>query len=95
MSLIIPGVGRMTLKSLVPGAIAAAVGAIAFKPLLVGTIRAGYEACDAAKDAWTEAKGEVDRAKHESLAQNPKVENEIRQLREEVAQLRAQAAKRS
>jgi hypothetical protein len=96
MSVIIPGLGRISWQSLTPGLIAAAVGAIAFKPLLVGTIKAGYEAVDATKDAWNEAKGEVERGKQESLAagQTKGIETELRQLREEVAQLRAQAAKR-
>ena len=92
-AMVIPGIGRLTLKSLVPGMVATAVGAVAFKPILVGAIRAGYEAVDATKNAWTEAKSEVERAKAEAGSKH--VESEIRQLREEIAQLRAQAAKRS
>lgn len=91
MSLIIPGLGKMTVSSLVPGAVVAAVGAIVFKPLLVGSIRVGYEAVDFAKGAWSDAKVGIANAKHEALShrQASSMEAELKHLREEVAQLKA------
>ena len=89
----LPIIGRLSWNSFWAGTAAAAVGGAIARPLLVGTLRAGYGAVDAANDVWTEAKAGAERVKAEARAGSGS--SEIQQLRDEVASLRAQVAKKS
>ena len=90
-------IGRLSWNSFWAGTAVAAVGAAIARPLLVGTVRAGYEVTDVASEAWTKAKAEVESVKREALTARDasRMETELQQLREEVAALRAQVAKKS
>ena len=80
---------------LVGTAVSMIAGAVA-RPLLVGTMRAGYGVADAVNDAWSSARTEVREVKHEALAQRhaSNAAAEVQQLRAEVASLKAQLGKR-
>jgi len=96
--MILPIVGKVTWAGLGVGAAVTAVGMVALRPLIVGTVRAGYEATDLAKDAWTKAKAEAESIKNEALTKKAAQDSEaeIAKLRQEVASLQAQVhAKRS
>lgn len=91
MSLSLPLVGRLSLKSFGVGAVAAAVGSVVARPLLVSAVRTGYEVSDLATGAWRAAKAEAASLKTEALTQAPAgLESEVKQLRDEVATLRSQ-----
>ncbi len=93
--MILPIIGRLSWSSFWAGTAAATIGASLARPLLVGTVRAGYEVADLAGDAWAKAKAEVDQIKHEAVSAREAgaMASEIQQLREEVASLRAQLKK--
>ncbi len=90
--MILPIIGKVTWAGIGVGAAVTAVGMVALRPLIVGTVRGGYEATDLAKDAWTKAKIEAESIKNEALAQKAAQasEAEVAQLRQEVAALQAQ-----
>ena len=89
--MMLPLIGRFSLGSFGFGAAAMAVGTVVARPLLVGAVTAGYETSDLLKGAWAKAKAEAESVKNEALAGRHMqgMEAELRQLREEVAQLRA------
>lgn len=89
----LPIIGRLSWKSFWAGTAAATFGAALARPLLVETMRVGYGVVDAANGIWTEAKADAQRAKHD--AQSLRSAGEIQQLRDEVAALRAQLAKKA
>ena len=95
--MILPIIGRLSWNSFWLGTTAASIGAAIVRPLLVGTVRAGYEVADVANDAWTQAKAEVDSVKREALTarESGRMATEIQQLRDEVAALRTQLAKKA
>lgn len=95
--MVLPIIGRLSMNSFIAGGVVAAFGAAIARPLLVGTVRAGYEATDLAAEAWHKAKAEVESVKHDALSarEQSHMEAEIRQLREEVSTLRAQVGKKS
>jgi hypothetical protein len=64
--MILPLVGKLSMKSMVTGGVLTAFAAAVARPLLVGTFRVGYEASEAVKDAWSTAKVEVDKVKAEA-----------------------------
>lgn len=66
--MILPIVGRLSMKSLIAGGVVTAVAAAVARPLLVGTFRVGYEASEAVKEAWNTAKVEVDKVRTEAKA---------------------------
>lgn len=92
--MLLPLVGRLSMKSFGLGAVAAAVAAMIARPMLVSVVRAGYEASDLATDTWEKAKAEAVSVKNDALApvSASAVEAELTKLREEVATLRAQVA---
>lgn len=81
------------MKSFWAGTAVAAVGAAVARPLLVGTIRAGYEVKDAVGSAWDKAKAEVDSLNDEAVS-GRRAEAEIETLRAENATLKSQLAKK-
>jgi hypothetical protein len=89
----LPIIGKFTWGAFGLGAVSTVVGAALLRPLIVGTVRAGYEATDLARDAWTKAKLEADSIRTEALTTQTlrNTEVELQQLREEVAALRAQS----
>lgn len=89
----LPIIGRLSWNSFWAGTAVATVGAAIARPLLVGTVRAGYEVVDAANGVWTDAKAEVERVKSEARSSGSA--SEIQQLRDEVASLRAQLTKKA
>ena len=93
----LPIIGRLSWNSFWAGTALAAVGTAIARPLLVGTVRAGYEVSDVATEAWAQAKAEVDSVKREALTSRDagRMEAELRQLRDEVSALRTQLAKKS
>jgi hypothetical protein len=93
--MILPIIGRLSWNSFWAGTAAATVGAAIARPLLVGTVRAGYEVADVANDAWAKAKAEVDSVRQEAITARASatMATEIQQLRDEVASLRAQLKK--
>lgn len=92
--MILPIIGRLSWSSFWAGTAAATFGAAIARPLLVGTVRAGYEVADAAGEAWAKAKAEVDSVKREAVtARDSGTAAEVQQLRDEVASLRAQLKK--
>jgi hypothetical protein len=93
--MVLPIIGKLSWNSFFAGTAAAAIGAAVARPLLVGTVRVGYQAADIANDAWNTAKAEVESAKVEARATRGGSDSEIQQLRAEVASLRAQLAKKS
>ena len=93
MSVFVPGVGKVALKGLLPGFVVVAIGAVVAKPVLNASIRAGYGFVGMAKNAVASAKLEIEKAK--AAANAPSGDAEVQKLREEVAQLRAQLAKRA
>lgn len=95
--MIIPIIGKLSWNSFWAGTAVAAVGAAVARPLLVGTVRAGYDVTDVATDAWTKAKAEVGSLKREALAtrDSSRMESELKQLRDEVAALKTQLVKKS
>jgi|CXWL01.1.fsa_nt_gi hypothetical protein len=96
--MVLPLVGKLSLRSFGVGALAAAVASVVARPLLVGTVRAGYEISDGLQGVWAKAKAEADGLKADALAERnaASTQTEIQALREEVAALRAQvASKRS
>ncbi len=88
----LPIIGRLKWSSFWAGTAAAVVGSALARPLLVSAVRAGYEVVDAANGVWTDAKAEAARVKNEARAGSS---SEIQQLRDEVAALRAQLAKKA
>jgi hypothetical protein len=96
-AMMLPIIGKLSWNSFWAGTAVAAVGAAVARPLLVGTVRAGYDVTDCATEAWTKAKAEVDSLKREALAtrDSSRMESELKQLRDEVAALRTQLAKKS
>ncbi len=96
-AMIIPIIGKLSWNSFWAGTAVAAVGAAVARPLLVGTVRAGYDVTDVATDAWTKAKAEVGSLKREALAtrDSSRMESELKQLRDEVAALKTQLVKKS
>jgi uncharacterized small protein (DUF1192 family) len=95
--MVLPIIGKLSWNSFFAGSAAAVVGSVVARPLLVGTVRAGYQATDIATEAWNMAKQEVQSVKRDALAarDQSRMESEIQQLREEIASLRAQLAKKS
>lgn len=95
--MVLPIIGKFSLGSFGFGAAAAAVAAVTARPLLVGTVRVGYEATEVVSDAWAKAKAEAQSIKSDALAQHSAagMEAELRQLRDEVASLRAQLGKKA
>jgi len=93
--MILPIIGRLSWNSFWAGTAAATIGASIVRPLLVGTVRAGYEVADVANDAWSKAKAEVDSVKREAVTARDSGASaaEIQHLRDEVASLRAQLKK--
>jgi len=89
----LPIIGRLSWKSFWAGTAVATFGAAIARPLLVGTVRAGYEVVDAANGVWIDAKAEAQRVKHDALSSRSA--GEIQHLRDEVASLRAQLAKKA
>ena len=96
--MVLPVIGKLSMSSFGAGAAVAVVGAAVARPLLVGVVRAGYEASDVVTDAWAKAKAEAASVKNEALAahNSQDMENELQSLRQEVATLRQQVgSKRS
>jgi hypothetical protein len=95
--MVLPIIGKLSWNSFFAGTAAAAIGSVVARPLLVGTVRAGYQATDIASEAWKMAKSEVESVKRDALAarDQSRMESEIQQLRDEVASLRAQLSKKS
>jgi len=91
-----PIVAKLSWSSFFAGTAFTAVGAVIARPLIVGTVRAGYGASDMVTDAWTKAKSEVESVKQEALATRSasQMASELQQLRDEVATLKTQLAKR-
>lgn len=89
----LPIIGRLSWKSFWAGTAVATFGGAIARPLLVETVRVGYGIADAANGVWTEAKAEAHRVKLEAQAGGSA--REIQQLRDEVAALRAQLAKKA
>ncbi len=81
------------MKSFWAGTAVAAVGAAVARPLLVGTIRAGYEVKDVVGSAWDKAKAEVDSLNAEAVS-GRRADAEIEALRAENATLKAQLTKK-
>ncbi len=89
--MVLPIIGRLSMRSLGIGAAVAAVGAVVTRPLLVQVVAAGYEVKDAAEGVWHQAKLEAERVRTEALATRSQgLDAEVHRLREEVATLRAQ-----
>ncbi|MDP1568419.1 MAG: hypothetical protein Q8L86_00325 [Vicinamibacterales bacterium] len=97
MAMVLPVIGKFSLGSFGFGAAATAVGAVIARPLLVSTIRMGYEATEVVTDAWAVAKREAESIKSDALSQRDSstMEAELRQLRDEVTSLRAQLGKKA
>jgi hypothetical protein len=91
--MILPIIGRLSWKSFWAGTAVATFGGALARPLLVSTVRAGYGVVDAANGVWNDAKAEAQSVKHEALSGGSA--SEIQQLRDEVAALRAQLAKKA
>ena len=89
-----------SLAKFAAGAVAAVIGPAVFRPLLVGIIRAGYEARDRAADALVQAREEVRSVRDEVKAPRAgapdagALDAEVRKLRAEAAELRARLAAR-
>ncbi len=81
------------MKSFWAGGAVAAVGASVARPLLVGTIRAGYEVKDAVQGVWEKAKAEANAVNQEAVA-GRRAEAEVERLRAENATLKSQLAKK-
>lgn len=94
--MIMPIAAKVSWSSFFAGTAVAAVGAVIARPIIVGTVRAGYGASDMVTDAWTKAKAEVESVKQEALAARnaSQMASELQQLRDEVAALKTQLAKR-
>lgn len=92
--MVLPIVGKVTWGAFGLGAVTAAVGSMVIRPLIVETVRLGYEATDVTKEAWVKAKTEAESIKRDAQAKNAmgSTDSEVRQLREEVASLRAQVS---
>jgi hypothetical protein len=80
------------MKSLVTGGLLATVGVSVARPLLVGVMRVGYEATEGVREAWQSAKIEGEKISAE--ARSHRRNDEVDQLRAEVAGLKAQLAKK-
>ena len=94
--MILPIIGRWSLRSFGIGAAVAAAGALVTRPLLVEALTCAYEVKDAAEGAWHQAKTEAASIRAEALtARSNGLESEIERLRAEVASLRAQSGKRA
>ena len=90
--MVLPLIGKLSLTSMGVGAALTLVA----RPLIVGAVRVGYEAKDFVGDTWRQAKVEAQSVRADALATRERSdEAEIRRLREEVATLRAQPAKRT
>ena len=89
--MVLPLIGRLSMRSFGIGAAVAAVGYVAARPLLVQVVAAGYEVKDAVDGAWHQAKAEAQKVRAEALATRSQgLDSEVQRLREEVASLRAQ-----
>ena len=80
------------MKSMVTGGLLATVGVSVARPLLVGVMRVGYEATEGVREAWHAAK--IEGEKISSEARSYRRNDEVDQLRAEVAGLKAQLAKK-
>ena len=87
---------KVSWSSFFAGTAGTAVAAVIARPIIVGTVRAGYGASDMVTDAWTKAKAEVESVKQEALAARnaSQMASELQQLRDEVAALKTQLATR-
>jgi hypothetical protein len=95
--MVLPVVGKFCLGSFGFGAAAATFGAALARPVLVGTVRAGYQTTDFVAGAWQAAKAEAESIKSEALTRQASsgTDAEVQQLRAEVASLRAQLGKKA
>jgi hypothetical protein len=80
------------MKSMVTGGVLATVGVSVARPLLVSVMRVGFEATEGVREAWHTAKVEGERITAE--ARSHRRNDEVDQLRAEVAGLKAQLAKK-
>lgn len=83
------------LAKLAAGAAVAVIGPAVFRPLLVGILRAGYEARDKTAEVLQEAHEGVRSIRADAMASRAgSVDAEVRRLRAEAAELRARLSAR-
>ena len=88
--MVLPLIGRLSMRSFGIGAAVAAVGYVVARPLLVQAVAAGYEVKDAVDGAWQQAKTEATKVRAEALASRSQgLDAEVQRLRDEVASLRS------
>lgn len=94
--LVLPIIGKWSLRSFGIGAAVTAIGAMVARPLLVETLACVYEIKDAAAGAVRQAKAEASSIRAEALSGRTRgLESEIEYLRAELASLRAQLEQRA
>ena len=92
--MVLPVIGRLSMRSFGIGAAVAAVGYAVARPLIVQAVAASYEVKDAVDGAWHQAKNEAQKVRAEALATRGQgLDAEVQRLRDEVASLRAQSKK--
>jgi hypothetical protein len=90
--MILPLVGRLSMKSLVAGGVLATVGVSVARQLIVSVMRVGFEATEGVREAWHTAK--IEGEKMSAEARSYRRNDEVDALRAEVAGLKAQLAKK-
>jgi cell division protein FtsB len=94
--MVLPLIGRLSMRSFGIGAAVASVGYVVARPLIVQVVAAGYEVKDAVDGAWHQAKLEAQKVRADALASRSQgLDAEVTRLREEVASLRSQQSKKS
>lgn len=94
--LVLPIIGKWSLRSFGIGAAVTAVGALVARPLLVEALAAAYGIKEAATDTFHHAKAEASSIRAEARAGRTRgVESEVARLRAELASLRAQLEQRA
>lgn len=79
----LPIIGKFTWRAVGFGAVTAGVTAVALRPIIVGAVRAGYQATHFAKDAWNQAKAEAELIKKDALA----IEKDVVTIRKDIAKV--------
>lgn len=93
---LLPIIGKWSLRSFGIGAAVTAVGALVARPLLVEALAVTYEIKDAAEGAFYQAKAEAATIRAEARAgRSSGLDSEVQRLRAELASVRAQLEQRA